>query len=201
MSDVDNPVRTWHRLKKAADRLHVPLDALVTAVEDSAALTPAGAETPTTHLSAEAEQALRDAGSLGRAMPPFGERASTRTALLAARLLADSYIVKEAAELLGVSPGRVRQRLKDRTLFGVQVDGEWRVPSFQFRDGRQVPGLDKVLPRLPRDLSLSAVHGFLTRPNLDLQGDVDTVSPLDWLADLNDTSPVSRLADGLHHNP
>jgi hypothetical protein len=98
-------------------------------------------------------------------------------------LLEDSLSAADAAKLLKVDVSRVRQRLRDRSLFGMEYEGSWRLPRFQF-DGRHViPGLAPVLRALPTDLfPLDVVDWFLL-PDSDLQLDSDAValSPRDWL--------------------
>jgi len=61
-----------------------------------------------------------------------------------AEILSTSLSVPEVAKILGVNTSRVRQRLIARTLYGIKTGGEWRVPSFHFHGGREVPGLRAV---------------------------------------------------------
>jgi hypothetical protein len=49
----------------------------------------------------------------------------------------------EAAKLLHVDVSRVRQRLRERSLFGIEHEGSWRLPRFQFERRLVIPGLHK----------------------------------------------------------
>ena len=92
-----------------------------------------------------------------------------------AGLLGASLTTKKTAELLGVDPSRVRQRLAERTLYGFRRAGQWRVPTFQFDQKGLVPGLEELSdspsietavtlsPRRPHGRTLGAVH----HPELD----------------------------------
>lgn len=100
-------------------------------------------------------------------------------------LLAISFTVGEAAARLGVDPSRIRQRLAARTLYGVRAGQSWRLPRFQFcPTSGVVPGIEKVIARLPADLSPVAVHRWFTLPHVDLTTRDDAerpLSPLEWL--------------------
>lgn len=198
---IDTALAYWHRLAVLADRLSLPVSQLMAELEETAEHTPAGGDDPVSSLDPQTEEVLRSAGSLSVAMPPLSERASTRTAIRGAGLLNEAYSVKEVAEILGRNPSRIRQRLGDRTLYGVLRDGEWRLPRFQFRDGEEVPGLKEVLPRLPENMHPVAVYNFLTRPNVDLDAGTGPVSPLDWLAEGGHPERVAELAENLHWLP
>ena len=106
-----------------------------------------------------------------------------RTAAQYAALLGSSLSVAQAAAHLGVAGSRVRQRLGERTLYGIKRPGGWRLPRFQFAAQGTVPGIEKVLPCLSPDLRPLEVVGWFTTPNPDLSTGEDErpVSPLDWL--------------------
>ena len=98
-------------------------------------------------------------------------------------LLEESLSAAEAAKVLRVDVSRVRQRLRDRTLFGIEHEGSWRLPRFQFVGRHAIPGLARVLEALPPDLfPLDVVDWFLL-PDADLQLDSDAtaLSPRQWL--------------------
>src|SRR5438067_2007666 len=63
-----------------------------------------------------------------------------RSAAAYAALLGSSLSVAAAAARLGVDGSRVRQRLAERTLYGIKQPSGWRLPLFQFADGGLVPG-------------------------------------------------------------
>lgn len=113
------------------------------------------------------------------------------------RLLADSLDTAEAAERLGISASRVRQRASARQLYGLHVGGGWRFPAWQFGDRDIVPGLDRVLPHLSKTLHPLSVTGFFSTPQPELVIRDQAVSPLRWLATGGDPGPVAELAAAL----
>ena len=98
-------------------------------------------------------------------------------------LLEDSLSAAEAAKLLRVDVSRVRQRLRERSLFGIEYAGNWRLPRFQFERRLVIPGLARVLKSLPPDLfPLDIVDWFaLPDPDLQLDSDAAPLSPREWL--------------------
>jgi len=64
---------------------------------------------------------LRQAGSLTQSMPPRAERPSSRTAVDGVLLLDGALSIRQAADLLGVNAGHMRQRLTARTLLEVHT--------------------------------------------------------------------------------
>ena len=120
-----------------------------------------------------------------------------RTAAAYTALLATALTVAGAAALLGVDASRVRQRLAARTLYGIKTRGGWRLPRFQFQAGRQLPGIETVLPYLDPGLHPVAVAGWFERPNVDLLVDDEPVSPRDWLRSGGAPAVVAELAAAL----
>ena len=112
---------------------------------------------------------------------------------------ATAYDVAGVADRLGVDPTRVRQRLRERTLYGLRGEGRtWRLPRFQFDDaGGEVPHLGQVLRVLPPDLHPRAVEGFLTSPKPELIADGEPRAPRDWLLSGGSADPVVALAASL----
>lgn len=101
-----------------------------------------------------------------------------------AALVGSSLTVARAAKLLGVDPSRVRQRLTiDRSLFGFQWEGQWRIPAFQFERNRCLPGLGGVVSVLPKGLHPLSVLRWFTTPTADLRDDEieRDLSPREWL--------------------
>jgi hypothetical protein len=94
---------------------------------------------------------------------------------------------------------RVRQRLRERSLFGLEYEGSWRLPRFQFERRLVIPGLAQVLKALPSDLfPLDVVDWFLL-PDPELQSDSDPspLSPREWLLSGRAIEIVARLARDL----
>lgn len=120
-------------------------------------------------------------------MRPDEPRADLEAAAEHAGLAASALTVSQAAGRLGVDPSRIRQRLAARTLFGIRVEGSWRLPRFQFTDdGRKlVPGFGTIARHLAGLHPLDVATWFTT-PHGDLvlggAGTEEvTVSPRDWL--------------------
>jgi hypothetical protein len=111
-------------------------------------------------------------------------------------LLETSLSTSAAAELLQVDVSRIRQRLRERSLYGIEYDGERRLPRFQFERQLVLPGLREVLAALPEALNpLDVAQWFLaSNPDLEL-GDV-ALSPRDWLMRGESVAAVVALARG-----
>ena len=190
------------RLSNVAQRLHVSSEEALSALELLADSTPEGVYDPSSALSTEQERTLREAGSLREDLPSLAERTSTRTLVAGLALASDSLSVKQAATALGVSEGRIRQRLAARTLFGLAASGGWRLPRFQFAEhGQLLRGMDQVLPVLPDDVHPVVVASFLVRPHPDLFLDGAATSPAQWLEGGGPVETVVALAAGLHDLP
>lgn len=118
-----------------------------------------------------------------------------------ANLLAQSLSVAQAAELLGINASRIRQRLGGprRSLYGIKIREEWVLPSFQFAGKGTVPGIEEVIAELDPELHPVAVLRWFSTPNPDLEidGEGKTVSPLDWLRTGHPSATVAELARGL----
>jgi hypothetical protein len=114
-------------------------------------------------------------------------------------LLEESLSAAEAAKLLHVDVSRVRQRLRERSLFGIEHEGSWRLPRFQFERRMVVPGLAQVLKSLPADLFPLDVVDWFALPDSDLQLDDDSapLSPREWLLSGRPVENVVALARDL----
>jgi hypothetical protein len=114
-------------------------------------------------------------------------------------LLEESLSAAEAAKLLNVDVSRVRQRLRDRSLFGIEHEGSWRLPRFQFERRHVIPKLSHILKALPLDLFPLDVVDWFVLPDSDLQLDGDTapLSPREWLLSGRPVEAVVTLARDL----
>lgn len=113
-------------------------------------------------------------------------------------LLRESMSLEKAAESLGVSTGRLRQRLSQRTLYGIKEGRAWRLPRFQFeRKGRLVRGIDKVLPYVRPEAHLLAIAKWFSTPHQDLVvgDDEERATPLAWLLAGRPAEEVAALAE------
>lgn len=153
---------------------------------------------PRNELSGEEIKELEAAGfnlipeNLGKENP------LSKTVTRYAAMLMTAYTVKQTARLLKVNESRIRQRLThDRTLYGMKIQSEWRIPKFQFIGNILIPGLEKVLPQLDPSLNPVALLTWFTTPNQDLEKEETTLSPLDWLVQGYDPLIVAQLAEDL----
>jgi hypothetical protein len=146
---------------------------------------------------------LREAGvGLDELAPldPSVPAPELRTAARAASLLATSLTVAQAAERLGVDPSRVRQRLGNKTMYGIRANGEWRLPLFQFVDDGSgvVPGFGDIVPALVGLYPVDVATWFTT-PDPDLVAGEDTpVSPREWLLGGGGEQVLRPLIEELH---
>jgi hypothetical protein len=114
-------------------------------------------------------------------------------------LVETSLTAARAARLLGVDVSRIRQRLRERSLFGVEYDGEWRLPRFQFERRKALPGLAQVLAALPADVNaLDVAEWFLSpNPDLELEREPRALSPREWLLRGLPPERAAALAQGI----
>src|SRR5262249_29067953 len=148
------------------------------------------------------QQALHAVGVSTADLAPLRSddpRPDLRAAAEHAGLAASALTVSQAAARLGGAGSRIRQRLAARTLFGIRVEGSWRLPLFQFTDdGRSlVTSFGTIVPRLA-DLHPLDVATWFTTPHGDLvlavAGDEEiAVSPREWLLGGGDASALLPL--------
>jgi hypothetical protein len=96
-------------------------------------------------------------------------------------LLRSCLSVADAAQRLGVTTARIRQRLADGTLWAFDSGRNRLLPPGQFTAAGAVPHLEKVLPQLAKDLHPLTVQALLTQPPPSLVVDDRPVSIAAWL--------------------
>ena len=113
-------------------------------------------------------------------------------------LLDTSLTTGQAAKHLKVDPSRIRQRLRERSLYGIAYDGQKRLPRFQFERRKVIPGLADVLAELPAQLSpLDVAEWFLSpNPDLELEDRSAPISPREWLLSGRSVESVVAIAHG-----
>jgi hypothetical protein len=113
-------------------------------------------------------------------------------------LLETSLTTAEAARFLKVDVSRIRQRLRERSLFGIDYDGERRLPRFQFERKQVLPGLREVISVLPEALNpLDVAEWFLSpNPDLEIEKRGEPLSPREWLLKGESVETVVTLARG-----
>ena len=98
-----------------------------------------------------------------------------------AAILEHSLDPNSAAERLGVSPSRIRQKMSERQLYSFVIDGRRRLPAFQFLQDRLVPNIEAVNQALPEKLHAVAIERWYKTPTAELEAHGEPLSPLDWL--------------------
>jgi hypothetical protein len=111
-------------------------------------------------------------------------------------LLDTSHTTSQAAKYLKVDVSRIRQRLREGSLLGIEYDGERRLPRFQFERRQVLPGLRETLSVLPGGLNPLDVAQWFLAPNVDLEADGRTWSPREWLLRGKSVEKVVALARG-----
>jgi hypothetical protein len=111
-------------------------------------------------------------------------------------LVETSLTTAEAARYLKVDVSRIRQRLRERSLFGIEYDGERRLPRFQFERKQVLPGLREVISALPEGQNPLDVAQWFLSPNPDLEFENGELSPRDWLLKGESVNVVVQLAQG-----
>jgi hypothetical protein len=117
-----------------------------------------------------------------------------------AALVSTALPLAETALRLGVTDGRLRQRVREGSLLAVRApDGRsLRVPVFQLTGTGELPGLRAVMRAIRRDLPPIQVAAFFSTPQSDLEdADGAPMTPIDWLLAGNDPVSVRDLAQGL----
>jgi len=123
---------------------------------------------------------------VGANLRPWQDEANdplTRTVTDYMALLESSYSTREVADFLKVDASRIRQRIRERSLYGLEYEGEWYLPRFQFERNRVLPGLAEVLGGLRTEVSALDVAEWFLNSNADLEvpGGGSVLSPREWL--------------------
>jgi hypothetical protein len=154
---------------------------------------------PEADLTAPEVAALKRGGFELAPLSSTSSDALARTAAEYAVLRDTSLTAAETAQKLGVDPSRVRQLLAARKIYGLQIRGAWKIPLFQLVDDRLLPGLEEVVPALPKDLHPIAVYHWFTTPSPDLTPESlgRALSPREWLLTGHSPTLVAELATDL----
>lgn len=105
----------------------------------------------------------------------------------------------QLAKKLKLDPSRIRQRIRDRSLLAIELNGEKRVPHFQFEGNVEIPGLPRLLAAAGEQMpTLSFAMWFLT-PTADLAAGEDDapISPRERLLRTGDVESVLAILDDL----
>jgi hypothetical protein len=101
--------------------------------------------------------------------------------------LSGSVSIKEAAAILGVDRSRVSRRITGKTLWAFDLQGSRRIPRWQFLGEELLPGLDVIVPAIPRGTTPAALEAFMHTP----QPDFDDRTPIEHLAAGGDPAVVA----------
>lgn len=151
---------------------------------------------------AELDSLARLGVSEAELLAPTALPATTRGLLWERQSAEHSVTVSEAAEMLGVTPARIRQRCAAGSLLAQRRSDGWHLPLFQFPDGREPRGWAIVAQAIPRGTPLLLAERVLTSPapRLCVQG--DELAPLEWLAQGGDPArAASAVDDALNRLP
>ncbi len=145
-------------------------------------------------LSEHDARILEEAGFVGD--PAAATAARLDRDLRMAELVRSSLSIDDAADRLGVTPARVRQRLAAGTLWAFDSGRNRLLPPAQFTDTGEVPHLDKITPHIGKDLHPLTVQALLTHPQPALTVDGRPVSIVAWLTgSAGSAADIAQAAD------
>ena len=121
--------------------------------------------------------------------------AAQHRALVAASDLARSLSTREVADMTGRSPAAIA-RSAGRSLYAYHLGRNLRFPTWQFDDGRPLPGLATVVPALRDGLTPMTVEARMTSADPEI---LDGLSPVEWLARGGDPTEVTRVLTEMDH--
>ena len=158
------------------------LDSAFAALPAAAPLSSAEVDFLRTHAEPEAAETV-DTWSADRE-----RQTRARTALRQlTSVLSASVSIKEAADILGVDRSRISRRITGKALWAFEMQGTRRIPRWQFLDATLLPGLDVIVPAIPRDTTPMALEAFMHTP----QPDFGDRTPADHLAAGGDPTLVA----------
>jgi hypothetical protein len=81
---------------------------------------------------------------------------------------AEPYLkAAEMARAIGTSTRAVYDRVRKGKLLAIKINHLWKLPAWQVKDGRLLPGLEDALAELGEDTDIAAVF-FFESPNIFL---------------------------------
>lgn len=103
--------------------------------------------------------------------------------------LSRTVSIKEAAGILGIDRSRVSRRISGKTLWAFDLHGNRRIPRWQFVGGGLLPGLEVIVPAIPRGATPVMVEAFMRTP----QPDFEDRTPIEYLVAGGDPSVVAEF--------
>jgi len=191
-----------HGISASADELAGFVADAIASME-AGALVPAASELPESELEVLRAGGFDTSAGARPADDPVGQAAAAYSALLAT-----AFTIKQVAQALHRNESRIRQRLLQRTIYGVRHGRGWLLPRFQFqveaRGGGHVvtgmvPGIEQLFPLLDPELHPVSVWRWFSSPNSELLDEHSglALSPRDWLLAGHEAAPVINLARDL----
>ncbi len=105
-----------------------------------------------------------------------------------AAIVATSLTPAALAKALGITPVRIRQMIREGSLYAIRIEGRWHVPVYQIADQTLVPNIGQVNQAIA-DLDPVSVQRWITTGNPDL----DDMTPLNWLKAGRDITAVLEV--------
>ena len=128
--------------------------------------------------------------------PEYAELIAARHwALVAADNLTRSLSTREVADMTGRSPAAIA-RSAGWSLYAYHLGRNLRFPTWQFDDGRPLPGLATVVPALRDGLTPMTVEARMTSADPEI---LDGLSPVEWLARGGDPTEATRVLTEMDH--
>jgi len=116
-------------------------------------------------------------------------------AVQAACTLARSLSTRQVATLLSRTTTTIT-RAAGRTLYAYREGRSLRFPTWQFHEGRPIPGLATVVPALREGLTPTTIEARMTTSDPEL---LDGATPAQWLIAGGDPAAVvQQLSDADH---
>jgi len=188
-----------HTLQEAGIK---DIDSLAAAAADFLRSHPIYPINPMNNALSEQEESFLEQGGAAGVGRHHCENATENVTAVAgeyAQMVSAAYTQREAADILGVSTSRIRQRIDAGTLYAINCSLGRVCPRFQFVDHGTLPGLDAVLTATNHNAHPIAVQRFFLSINSDLESSElgCALSPRDWLLTGHAPEPVVLLAQEL----
>ena len=111
-----------------------------------------------------------------------------------------SFSVAEVAYNLNRPQATISSWIDERRLFAIWHEGSWRIPKFQFsEDGELIPGIEEVNTRIPIDSYPLGIERWYRMGDADIDGQDQSLSPLEWLRSGRDLETVLESAEMLQY--
>ena len=167
-----------------------PPEALNAALKDAIAHLQASIFGPARSELTVAEVAMLERAGVDVDKRPDSNDPMLQFATEYAAILATSMTPARVAKLLGLTPVRVRQKIRQRSLYAIRVDGRWRVPTFQFDGDALIPNIGQVNERLAKLDPVSAMRWYTSADSELEDSSGNLMTPLEWLRTGRDARTV-----------